>query len=60
MAKASIYDDALFVGQWAGYDVYEPIFNDGEVHYTGFPQYILAKDGALRWTDNSGVMNCSY
>jgi hypothetical protein len=52
IARASIYDDARYLGTWNGYEVYEPIFNDKEVHYTGFPQFILAKDDAFRWPNN--------
>jgi hypothetical protein len=52
LARASIYDDARYLGTWNGYEVYEPIFNDEEVHYTGFPQFILAKNNASRWTNN--------
>lgn len=50
MAKASIYHDAEYLGTWNGYEVFEPVFNDDEVHYIGFPQFILCKDGTARWT----------
>jgi hypothetical protein len=64
IAKASIYDDARYLGMWNGYEVYEPIFNDDEVHYTGFSQFILAKNNALRWTkdhtESIAIMNKSY
>ena len=30
----------------------EPIFTDGETHVIGIPQFILYKDGKLRWTDS--------
>ena len=53
MVKASIYDDAKYVGEWNGYAVYEPTFNDDETHYIGFPQFILAKNGSLRWTKDN-------
>lgn len=56
MAQESIYDDAQYVGRWNGFEVYEPIFNDDEVRFTGLPQYILAKGGTLRWThDTEGL-----
>jgi hypothetical protein len=64
VAQASIYDDARYLGMWNGYEVYEPIFNDDEVHYTGFPQFILAKNNALRWTkdhtESIAIMNKFY
>ncbi|MGN0238094.1 MAG: hypothetical protein ACI4AK_08455 [Lepagella sp.] len=50
MAKASIYHDAEYLGTWNGYEVFEPVFDDDEVHYIGFPQFILCKDGKATWT----------
>jgi hypothetical protein len=50
MAQESIYDNAAYLGDWNEYAVYEPTFNDDEVHYIGIPQYILEKGGMLRWT----------
>lgn len=50
MAQASIYDGAHYLGEWRGFRVYEPTFNDDEPRFIGFPQFILAKDGKLRWT----------
>ncbi len=52
MAKEAGFHDAKRIGQWKGYEVVEPIFTDGEIHYIGFPQYILCKDGKLKWTSN--------
>ncbi len=56
MAKEAGFHDAKRIGEWNGYEVVEPIFTDGEVHFTGLPQYILCKDGKLRWT--SEVNEC--
>ena len=53
MARESIYDDAEYRGQWNGFDVYEPTFNDDKEHIIGIPQFILVKDGTLRWTKNT-------
>lgn len=50
LAKSSIYDGAEYLGEWKGYAVYEPTFNDDEPRFTGFPQFILAKRGYVRWT----------
>lgn len=50
MAREAGFHDAKRVGVWKGYEVIEPIFTDGEDHFIGFPQYILYKDGELRWT----------
>jgi hypothetical protein len=50
MATDSIYDDALFIGTWNGYEVYEPTFNDDEEHFVGFPEFIIAKAGSVRWS----------
>ena len=49
MAKEAGFHDAKRIGLWKGYEVVEPIFTDGEIHYIGLPQYILCKDGKLRW-----------
>ncbi len=50
MARKAGFHDARRVGTWDGYELAEPIFTDGETHFTGFPQYILCKEGKLRWT----------
>lgn len=50
MAKEAGFHDAKRVGVWKDCEVVEPIFTDGEDHFIGFPQYILYKDGKLRWT----------
>ena len=52
MAKASIYHDAEYLGTWNAYEVFRPVFDDDEVHYTGFPQFILCSNGEARWTKN--------
>ena len=49
MAREVGFHDVKYVGKWKGYDVIEPIFTDNETHCIGFPQYILCKDGVLRW-----------
>lgn len=49
LIKESIYDDAKYIGKWQGFEVYEPLFNDDEVHYTGMPLYILKKGDVVRW-----------
>lgn len=52
MAKASIYDGAKYIGEWNGYAVYDPVFNDDEPHFIGIPQYILIKGSEARWTES--------
>lgn len=49
MARGVGFHDVKHVGKWKGHDVIEPIFTDNETHFIGFPQYLLFKDGALRW-----------
>lgn len=49
MSKQSIYDGARFIGKWNGFDVYEPTFAGNEPRFIGFPQFILAKSGVVRW-----------
>lgn len=50
LAKSSIYDGAEYLGEWKGYAVYEPTFNDDKPRFIGFPQFILAKGDTVRWT----------
>lgn len=50
MAREIGFHDVKYVGKWKGHDVIEPIFTDNETHFIGFPQYILYKNGVLRWT----------
>ena len=48
------FDKAEFVGQWKGYTVFEAhldIGEDGEPAKIGLPQYILEKDGSMRFSD---------
>lgn len=47
-AKKQGYDDVLYLNKWRGYDVYEPIFNNDEVHIIGVPLVILVKDNIIR------------
>lgn len=51
-ARKSIYDKVKYIGKWDGYEVWEPGFSDNQPRYTGFPQFILTKDGELRWSRN--------
>ncbi len=50
MARKLGYHDAVCRGTWNGYEVVEPVFTDNEMHIIGLPQYILYKDGRLKWT----------
>ena len=52
MAKEAGFHDAKFIGKWKEHEVIEPIFTDEETYVIGFPQYILCKDGKLRWTED--------
>lgn len=64
MARASIYDTAAYLGEWNGYRVYEPDFNDNKEHCIGIPLFILEKDGKLRWTrdgaESFDIMDALY
>lgn len=63
-AKASIYDTAEYLGDWMGYKVYEPGFNDEEEHCVGFPSFILVKGDSIRWTkgweESRAIMRALY
>ena len=50
-AKQQGYDDVAPLGQWRGYDCYEPILNTADEEYpaaTGLPLLILVKDDTIR------------
>lgn len=53
MAREAGYHDARKVGEWDGYEIIEPIFTDGQSHFIGLPQYILYRDGKLRWAKDT-------
>jgi len=50
MARNLGYHDAVRRGTWNGFEVVAPVFTDDEMHIIGLPQYILYKDGELKWT----------
>ena len=49
MAKEAGFHDVIQLPGWKGYRVAEPVFTDGEEHCTGPVQYLLAKEGKIRW-----------
>lgn len=51
-AQKSIYDTVKYIGEWNGYNVYEPGWDDEEPRFIGFPQFILVKDNIIRWTED--------
>jgi len=51
MARASVFDEVEYLGEWNGFDVFEPTFADNEPCFIGFPQFIIAKGDKMRWTD---------
>lgn len=55
IAQKSIYDSAVYLGRWNGYNVFEPTFTDDKEHIIGIPQYILEWNGTFRWTNNTAV-----
>lgn len=63
-AKNSIYDTAEYLGEWKGYAVYEPDFNDDNEHCIGFPSFILVKGDSIRWTkdweESRAIMSALY
>ena len=56
LAKEYGYDNAVEVGNWHGYSVYDPTFNDGEIHYVGLPLKILVKDNEIRMSTYDEAM----
>lgn len=56
------YHAARYIGEWNGYEVYEPYFTDNINHCIGFPQFLLcAKNGELHWSnpmeESPAIMN---
>lgn len=49
-AKENGYDNAKYIGKWQDFKVYEPTFNNKEVHYVGYPLSILEKNNKIRFT----------
>lgn len=47
-AKQQGYDDALSIGKWKDFDVYEPIFSGEDTSIIGVPFMILVKDDNIR------------
>lgn len=52
-AQKSVFDTVKRLGEWKGYEVWEPDFSDGQTRYTGFPQFILVKGDSIRWTKDA-------
>lgn len=49
-ARKSIYGTVERLGEWRGYEVWEPGFSDDEEHCVGFPSFILIRGDSIRWT----------
>jgi len=62
--QSSIYDTAEYLGEWKGYAVYEPGWNDDKPHCVGFPSFILVKGDTIRWTkdweESQAIMSALY
>lgn len=63
-ARKSIFDTVRRLGEWNGYEVWEPGFSDGQTRYIGFPQFILIKGDSIRWTvddkESTAIMGRFY
>ena len=53
MAEKYGFHDVKYIGKWKKHNVYEPIFTDEETHMIGFPQYLLERNGTVRWAESS-------
>lgn len=51
MARASVFDEVEYLGEWNGSEVFMPISIVAEC-CTGFPQFILTKNGKCRWASS--------
>lgn len=63
-ARKSIFNTVMRLGEWNGYEVWEPGFDDDEPRFIGFPQFILVKGDSIRWTkdweESQAIMNRFY
>lgn len=53
IAREAGYHDMRQLKPWKGFEVLEPIYTDGIIRYEGYPQFLLVKDGKIRWTKDS-------
>ena len=53
MVNSTGYDYAVNIGFWNDYEVYEPIYWADGIYNEGLPEFILAKDEEIRWTNSS-------
>ena len=56
-AKEHGYETAESLGEWRGYDTYEPIANADEVSYIGLPYRILVRGDIVRMQTFDEVMS---
>lgn len=55
-AKERGYDGIIEREPWKGYSVYEPFFEDEEMHLVGLPLVILAKGSKIRMSTAAEAM----
>jgi hypothetical protein len=48
--KENGFDKAVYLTHWEGYEVYEARYNSEEVPFIGLPQFILYREGKIRFT----------
>lgn len=44
IATEAGYQTVAYLGEWQGRSVYQPDFNDGQIHIIGLPQFIIEQD----------------
>lgn len=56
LAIAAEYDDVEEALPWKDYVIFDPIFNDDEMHYIGLPLTIMCKGDEVRWSTPTEAM----
>lgn len=57
-AREMGFDNISFLGEWKGYDVYEPIFEGDGVYCIGMPEVILVNEEKIRLSTNEEAFEC--
>jgi len=47
-AKSQGFGAVKKLEDWHDYEIYEPLFNDDEIHFIGLPFFIMVKDDGIR------------
>ncbi|WP_432204431.1 hypothetical protein ACQ9ZF_05075 [Cetobacterium somerae] len=46
------YDEVVYLGEWQGYKIYQPLFNDEDFPNVGLPLKIMVMDETIRMSED--------